>query len=218
MPGSDEWSALEARLYSEFLTADEDAGAWATVGGFLVATNLTTDVKSPGPLFERLMDKALVVLRDDGVAWAAVPPFASDRWTTVHGCDGVHPAGWPGTLAYVPVPTPGEVSCSIVLAEGESAHVATRTDLGGKRDYFAERREGRFVAVIEGVDPDDGQLKRWDWSLVNADSLPEFLRELGDRLITPTTWAHGDLLPYFPCRDRTRDEMRLLARAAPAGG
>jgi hypothetical protein len=66
---------------------------------------------------------------------------------------------------------------------------------------------------MEGTDPDTGQVRRWDWEGLNAPDYPAFLRDLGDRLITHSLWAHDDVIPYFPCRRRSRDQMRIEARA-----
>lgn len=206
---------MEERLCSEFLTADRDAGAWATVGGFVIATNLMADVQSPSPGFGSLTNKALGILRDDGVAWTALPLFACQRWTDTHGYDGANPAGWPSGLEYIAVPDPAAGPGTISLSEGDSVLVATQAAIDGGRRYFAEDRDGRLVAVIEG-DAADGQIKRWDWPLVTAPTVPELLRELGDRFVTPTTWAHDDLAPFFPCRERSRDEMRALAKGLRA--
>jgi hypothetical protein len=48
---------------------------------------------------------------------------------------------------------------------------------------------------------------------LSAPDYRSFLRELGERLVTYTYWAHDDLIPYFPCRQRSRDAMRIEAQA-----
>ena len=46
---------------------------------------------------------------------------------------------------------------------------------------------------------------------LSAPTYGEILRELGDRLVTPRHWAHDDLAGFFPCRSRSRDELRIEA-------
>jgi hypothetical protein len=38
---------------------------------------------------------------------------------------------------------------------------------------------------------------------------------LGERVVTPQLWTHDDLLPYIPCRARTRAEMRAEVSSMP---
>ena len=47
---------------------------------------------------------------------------------------------------------------------------------------------------------------------MTAPDYRSFLRELGERLVTHSYWAHDDLIPYFPCRLRSRAAMRTEAR------
>ena len=78
---------------------------------------------------------------------------------------------------------------------------------------YAERREnGTIQAVMESPQPETGTLRRWDWDGLVASDYEAFLRELGERLGTHTAWAHDDLILYIPCRQRSRDEMRIAAR------
>ncbi|MEJ7786585.1 MAG: hypothetical protein WKF96_17425 [Solirubrobacteraceae bacterium] len=70
-----------------------------------------------------------------------------------------------------------------------------------------------MVAIIDGIDQSDGVRKRWEWFMLDAPDYVTFLRELGERLVNPSSWTHDDLAPYFPCRPRSRDQMRLAARA-----
>jgi len=49
-------------------------------------------------------------------------------------------------------------------------------------------------------------------AFVEAAGYPSFLRELEERLVTPTPWFHADLVPYFPCRAKSRAQMRAEAQ------
>jgi hypothetical protein len=152
-------------------------------------------------------------MRTDGVAWTAVPPFAMKRWTAVHGHGGTEPKGWPSPLANLPVVAVAEAPPVEDLTEGEVRRLA-QPPAAPQNSICAERRgDGSIQAVIEGTDPDTGELRRWDWDGLCAPDYPAFLRELGDRLVTHTHWAHEDLVPYFPCRARSRDQLRIEARA-----
>lgn len=210
--GSEQWTAFEDRFLNE-LVAEADAGDdWAVVGAFCVAVNFAGSSQGLGSTYLELMDRALEILRADGVAYTVLPPFAVKYWEEAHGTDGARPAGWPSALENVAVPAPGTEPQVTELASDESRRLAENDLAVGVRTYFAERRpDGQIVAVIEGVTPEDNQLKRWDWDGLAADNYPGFLRGLGDRLVTPTRWAHPDLAPYFPCRPRSRADMRRLA-------
>jgi hypothetical protein len=84
---------------------------------------------------------------------------------------------------------------------------------------YAERRsDGSVVAVIDGIDAADQKRKRWEWDGLDADDYSTFLRKLGDQLVTPSHWAHNDLVPYFPCRARSRNEMRIEASQLTQAG
>jgi hypothetical protein len=79
-------------------------------------------------------------------------------------------------------------------------------DLGaGESRKLAETAVGNHLNVIFAQRRSGG---------LAADSYEAFLRELGDRLGTPSFWAHDDLAPYLPCRAKSRDAMRIEARAA----
>ena len=121
--------------------------------------------------------------------------------------------GGPSALDDLPVVSAEEAPPVKELAEGELRRLA-QAPAAPQNMVCAERRpDGSIQAVMEGTDPDTGQLRRWDWDGLRADNYPSFLRELGDRLVTHTYWAHEDLIPYFPCRQRTRDQLRIEARA-----
>jgi hypothetical protein len=161
----------------------------------------------------KVVDRALEVMRTDGVAYSALPPFAMHRWTKVHGHAGIEPKGWPSPLADVPVVSAEEAPPVEDLAEGEMRKLA-QAPAAPENMVCAERRvDGSIQAVIEGTNPDTGELRRWDWDGLCAPDYPSFLRKLGDRLVTHTYWAHDDLVSYFPCRQRSRDQLRIEARA-----
>jgi hypothetical protein len=208
---SEAWSKLEGQFLGELLDLAQAAGPWAIVGAMFVAANFVQTTDAADGRYLEIVDKASDILRRDGVAYSAVPAFALSRWIQVHGRDGARPAGWPSALTYVEAPEVGLEPPVHELADGESRRLARR-ELVGTKSYFAERRpDGTIATVIEGVDPETGDNRRWDWEGVSADTYVAFLRELGDRLVTPTEWAHEDLGPYFPCRPRSREEMRQLA-------
>lgn len=213
--GSADWDRLQERFFMEMTAVADSGSAWALVGAFCVGVNFSAHIPPTDATLISLMDRSLDVLRRDGVAYPAVPPFALDRWREMHGSDEFVPAGWPSALEDVPLPALGTISSGLALAPGESIRVAEANLAIGRRAYCAARRaDGRVVALIEGVDPSDNLMKSWEWPGVVADDIDDLLRLLGDRLITPPLWAHEALQPYFPCRARSRDEMRRLARAA----
>ncbi len=211
--GSQSWIELEGQFLDALLATSHTAGPWATVGALLVAANFVAPKENPDARYLEILDRACEFLRRDGVSYTAVPPFAIERWKRARGFDGIHPAGWPSALEEAEIPGIGQEPPVQDLASGESRRLAQR-EIAGSKSYFAERRpDGTVVAVIEGVPPEAADVRRWDWEGLSAPSYVAFLRELGERLITPTEWAHEDLTPYFPCRDRSREDMRRLAAA-----
>jgi hypothetical protein len=161
------------------------------------------------PSFIALALEALDVMRLDGVAPASLAPYQMDIWTNAYGWDGAVPNGWPSVLDYVEIPAVGADPPVVDLAMGESRPLSR--DGGGRTTEAFHRPDGRIVAMIEGPNASDGVTKRWEWGDLGADSYVEFLRELGDRLVTPRGWTHPDLYPYLPCRHRSRERMRELA-------
>ena len=92
--GTPEWNSLRGRFLNELTAAAERAGDWGFVGAMCLGPDcLGTDCHDPRYL--AILDRALNTLRLDGVAAAAVPPFAIARWQSVHGMDGIRPARWP---------------------------------------------------------------------------------------------------------------------------
>jgi hypothetical protein len=154
------------------------------------------------------------ILRKDGTSYTSGPPFAMDRWTSLHGFDGAQPKGWPSALTSLPVPSADTAPPVQDLAQGESRKLAEAPAAPANMIYAERRPDGSTQAVIAGVNPETGQLRRWDWGGVSASDYPGFLRDLGDRLVIHAYWAHDDLIPYFPCSQRSRDQMRIEARAA----
>jgi hypothetical protein len=216
-PGTTEWAAMEEQMLDELQAAAERGGDWAYVGALLVAFNCTSAERQQDPRYFAIVDRATTVLRDEGVAQTAIPPFALSRWEARHGYDGASPAGWPRALEDVAVPAGGEEPPVVDLAVGESRRLAQRDPGDDSNRIYAERRpDGTIVAVVDGVDLSDGVRKRWEWDGLTGTDYRSFLRLLGDRLVTATYWAHDDLRPYFPCRARSRDEMRQQAGAAAA--
>ena len=203
--------AAYREFFKELRDTADLGGDWAYVGAFCVAWNTVADPHEGEPAYLQILDRALEVMRTDGVAYTSVPPFAIDRWKATHDTEEINPAGWPGPLTYLQVPSPVEAPPVDDLAPGELRKLA-QAPAAPANVICAERRaDGTVQAVIEGTDPDSGQLRRWDWEGLAARDYPTFLRELGDRLITHTYWAHDDVLPYFPCRARSRDQLRIEA-------
>ena len=98
------------------------------------------------------------------------------------------------------------------LEPGECRRLAQTDDGDESNVIYGERRaDGKVVAIIDGIDSEDGLRKRWEWYGLEAPDYVSFLRELGERLGEPSYWAHEDLDPYFPCRARSRDAMRIEA-------
>lgn len=209
--GTPEYVAAQGRFLDELTSAAAAGGDWAFVGAFMVAHHSLAEGEGD-PRYLELIDRGLEVLRLDGVAFTAIPPFALGRYQQVHGFDGIFPVDWPRALIDGDVPRPGSEPSTQRPTHGEVRRVAGTRPQGMVRQIFAEGREGgRFAAVFEGV-VEDGGLARWNWEGVDGPDYPSFLRELGERLVTPPPWYHPDLAPYFPCRSRTREELRRGAR------
>jgi hypothetical protein len=206
-------AAANGQFLDELVAASELAGDWGFVGAMLVAWNCVAPRHRQDPRYLQILDRALEVLRTDGVAHTAVPPFAMERWQSLHGFDGAQPTGWPSPLAYLPVPDAADVPPVEDLAVGESRQLAQAPAAPSNMIHAERRPDGSIQAVVEGVDAESGERRRWDWEGLSAADYPAFLRELGDRLVTHSLWAHDDLVPYFPCRQRSRDQMRIEARA-----
>jgi hypothetical protein len=212
-PGAPEWEPVIRQFLDELTAAAERAGDWGFVGAFCVATNFVTSEGQQDPRFLAIVDRALTVLRDDGVAYPSIPEFALRRWDATHPSEGLGRAAWPSALEDVSVPPLGSEPPVIDLGDGESRELARRQINGAPNSVYAQRRaDDAVVAVIDGVDASDGVRKHWEWTGLNKPDYLSFLRELGERLVTPTPWAHEDLEPYFPCRPRSRDQMRIEAR------
>lgn len=201
----------------EFLVELRDAadlgGDWAYVGAFCVGWNTVAEAHHGEPDYLLILDRALEVMRTDGVTHTSVPPFAIDRWKSIHGCEGIMPSGWPSPLADLAVPSPEDAPPVDDLAPKELRKLAQPPAAPANMICAERRGDGSIQAVMEGTDPDTGQLRHWDWEGLDAPDYPSFLRELGSRLGTHTHWAHDDLLPYFPCCLRSRDQLRIEARA-----
>jgi hypothetical protein len=211
--GSSVESAASSQFLDELTSSAELAGDWGFVGAMFVAWNSVPQACQEDRRFWKIIDRALEEIRLDGVAWTAVPRFALDRWQSVRGYGESGPLGWPSSLAYLPLPASEDAPPVDDLADGEARRLA-QAPSNPANTIFAERRgDGSIQAVVEGIDPETGAARRWDWEGVSAADYPSFLRELGDRLITHSQWADDDLVPYFPCRQRSREEMRIEARA-----
>jgi hypothetical protein len=213
--GSQQERAANLQFLDELVAAAEHAGGWGFPGALLVAWNCVASAYQLDPRYDRIIEQALETLRNDGVSYTAVPRFAIDRWTAVHGRTGIHPAGWPSALIELPVPAPEQAPRVADLALGERRRLA-QPPAAPQNSIYAERRAGGVIqAVVEGVDPDTGGLRAWDWEGLSAPGYPAFLRELGERLVTHSHWAHDDLIPYFPCRRKSREQMRREASQMP---
>lgn len=212
--GTPVYATARDRFLRELNDAAATGGDWSYVGAFMIARNALAD-PDDSPVYLSLLDRGLEVLRSDGVSYASVPPYALKRYEQVHGYAGGGPANWPSALHNIEVPAVGAEPPTAPLAVGEARHVAGIVAMrGGPRKLFAECREdGRVFAVYEGI-VEDGNLARWDWDGVEGSDYTSFLRELGERLVTPSPWFHEELASYFPCRQKTRDEMRTEARQA----
>lgn len=210
--GTPPWDAAHSRFLDELTQAAERAGDWGFVGALLVGWNCVTSEHLEDSRFLAILERGLDVLRRDGVAWTSVPPFAIDRWTALHGREGVHPKGWPSALIDLQVPTADAAPPVENLADGESRKLAQAPAAPDNMIYAERRPDGSIQAVVEGPNPETSEARRWDWDGLSASDYTSFLRELGQRLVSHTYWAHDDLIPYFPCRQRSRDRMRIEAR------
>ena len=209
--GSSAERASSGRFLDELLAAAERAGDWGFVGAMCVAWNCITETSHTDGRYLRIVDRALEVLRSDGVSYTVLPPLALDRWTSVHGYGEAGPAGWPSALTYVAVPGVEDTPPVEDLRIGETRKLAQSPAAPANAIYAERRPDGSVQAVVEGPHPDTGAPRRWDWEGLGAPDYLSFLRELGDRLVTHSAWAHDDLIPYFPCRQRSRDQMRIAA-------
>jgi hypothetical protein len=212
-PGSSLEAAANGQFLDELVSAADLGGDWGFVGAMGVAWNCVLPAYRQDPPYLRILDRALEVLRSDGVSYTAVPPFALDRWTGVHGYGENGPKGWPSAVTYISVPSADAAPPVDDLADGEARKLAQAPATPSNTIYADRRPDGTVQAVVEGPHPETGQLRRWDWEGLSAPDYPSFLRELGDRLVTHSHWAHDELIPYFPCRPRSRDQMRIEARA-----
>jgi hypothetical protein len=207
--GSVEFTEMTDRFLAELEERATHGALWGIVGAFCIAIELVKGADDSHPTFLRLMDAALTVLRDDGVAFESLPLSARRRWESVHGIDGSDPARWPRSLDDLVAPAAGAKPMVVGLRPGEWRPMS-RDDLRDRTTFAYRQDDGRVVAILDGVDDDDGQQKQWELG-TEADTYPEFLRALGKRLLTQPAWAHPDLVPHFPCRNRSRNEMRELA-------
>lgn len=211
--GSPAEASSASQLLGEIVETANLAGDWGFVGAMFVAWNSVLPTCRGDERYLQILDRALEVLRSDGVSYTSVPPFAMDRWTSVHGYGGSRPLGWPSALDHLGVPSAKDAPPIEDLAAGESRKLAQAPAAPANMIYAERRPDGSIQAVVERAHPETGELRRWDWEGLNADDYPSFLRELGDRLVTHSYWAHDDLIPCFPCRQRSREQMRIEARA-----
>jgi hypothetical protein len=212
-PGSPTELAAIGQFFDELVASAEDAGAWGFVGAICVGWNCAATEHRQDPRYLNILDRGLDTLRTDGVAYTAIPPFAMERWTSLHGYGGSEPTGWPSSLENVTVPSPNVPLAGADLAEGEARKMAQAPAAPQNMIYAERRPDGMIHAVIEGPDPESGALRRWDWDGVSSPAYPGFLRELGERIITHQFWVCDDLLPYIPCRPKSRETMRIEARS-----
>jgi hypothetical protein len=211
-PGTPAWTEVNRRFLNELEAAAAAGGDWAYAGALCVGQNFVTTETRGDPTFLAVVDRALELLRVDGVSYTALPRWAVEYWQSQHGVEGIHPAGWPSALEDVATPHDEDDISLEELAIGESRKLAQAPAAPANMIYAERRYDGTVAAVIEGTG-DDGQLRRWDWAGVTAPDYKSFLCELGERLVTHSYWAHDDLIPLFPCRLRARDGMRTEARA-----
>jgi hypothetical protein len=209
--GSTAEAAANGHFLDELTAAAQLAGDWGSVGAMCVAWNCVAPAHRGDRRYLGILDRALEVLRTDGVSYTSVPPFAMERWQARYGLDGIRPTGWPSALTNLPVPSPAAAPAVADLADGDSRRLAQAPAAPANTIYAERRPDGSIQAVMEGPHPETGQLRRWDWEGLSAADYPAFLRELGERLITHSHWAHDDLIPYFPCRQRSRAQLRAEA-------
>jgi len=212
-PGSSAEASANGKFLDELLAAAELAGDWGFVGAMCVGWNCVAPSHREDHRYLQILDRALELLRTDGASYTSVPPFAMDRWTAVRGYGDTGPAGWPSALAHLPVPSAEDAPPFDDLVDAESRKLAQAPAAPGNMIYAERRPSGSVQAVVEGPNPETRELRRWDWEGLNAADYPALLRELGNRLVTHSHWAHDDLIPYFPCRERSRDQIRIEARA-----
>lgn len=211
-PGDAAWTAMMERLLAELTAASAAGEGWAWVGALGIAQNLVTDDVAEHPEYLQLIDRALLVLRDDGVACPSVPQPMLRRWEAVHGTSGLLPAKWPSALETFEIPE-REVPMPHELERGEALRIAQLDPSPQSNTIWVERRpDGAFQVLTEALDSESGTRRRWEWMGLSAPTYGGVLRELGDRLVSPQHWAHDDLAGFFPCRQRSRDEMRVEAR------
>ena len=211
-PGTPGWTAVNRQFLDELAAAAAAGGDWAYVGALCVGQDFVMSETKNDERYLGIVDHALEFLRTDGVSYTTLPPWALERWRSLHGTEGIHPAGWPSRVDDLPVPSDDAEFPLTELEVGESRKLA-QAPAAPQNMIYAERRDAEtIVAVVEGAG-EDGQLTRWDWAGLSAPDYRSFLRELGERLVTHDYWAHDDLIPYFPCRERSRDVMRIEARA-----
>lgn len=93
-PGTPRWGTVVGIVVEGLRgPALESGDGWALIGAFHVACDLLgNDVSDPR--YGELVDEALLALRDAKVSYAAVPPFALERWYSQYGMDGLAPADW----------------------------------------------------------------------------------------------------------------------------
>lgn len=209
--GTQAWSEFEETCLVELFELARTHDEWTKVGALCVVANLNTNVQQRSPLCNVLILEALEFLRRDGLAYGVLPSFALDAWADAFGHDGIAPAGWPSALETLPRPDVATLPKPQPLGHNERRLLAVRNLGGLERRYSVESRGERFYCVIEGIDPDDGVMKAWDWPGADSAQLTGLLDVVADKLITPTDWAHPDLAPYFPCSPRSRARMRELA-------
>jgi hypothetical protein len=111
-------------LLGELLAAAEGGGDWAYVGALCVGWNTVAESFQEDAVYHEIMDRALEVMRTEGVSYTSVPPFAIDRWKLLHGYDGIAPAGWPSALDELSVVLPAEAPPVEDLAPGELRKLA----------------------------------------------------------------------------------------------
>lgn len=208
--GTPKFADFISGFLTEVTSVGRHSAPWGLVGALGLAINVVTSDEYSFPAFTQLTIEALDVLRRSGVAWTVVPPLASRIWTNQLGWDGAQPKGWPSALSTVGIPD-GDGPQIADLVPDEPRVLAR--DAGGRTTSAVLHPDGRVIAVIDGPDDSDGQIKQWELGL-EADSYRSFLIELGERLVTPPPWTHEELLPYIPCLIRTREEMAAAALAA----
>jgi hypothetical protein len=97
-PPSDLWGDFVDRFLAQLIEiVDAADSGWALAGAFEVARDLLGgDVSNPR--YAELVDRTLLLLRDSGVPYQFVPPFALNRWYENVGMVGLRPADWPASI------------------------------------------------------------------------------------------------------------------------